>query len=543
MYDEDWNEEDNFTIENVDLSYEYDEWIHAWIHYVPQDENGNNNWNEIVIGYDPETECDCDVNVSVHLEVYDENGNLAADSQSFHTINGEQEDWFLQEISMNIEPGEHDFFIDMYDEAGNHEEHKEFTLIMSDEWLDYDWAVEDSNVKIDLQGNTNYDGEINTYYEANVYRWNEDENDWEKIDELAESATISSGEENSASIHFEWEAEESGDYRFVVHMADGMGQEDSFDFEEEIILNSAPVIHGINTEQVFEGQMFNFEVDVTDDNGDKLEFSWDMGDGTLGGGPWGLHDESIMYAYPDDGEYIITVKVSDGNGGRAEENFIIWVMNTDPILQVSYDDFGQEGQTLSFTAQTNDVPDDNVLVTWTFPDGTQVEGNFAQYRFADDGEFMIGVTAEDEDGGRTSESLVVNIENVAPLITEIKVDGQIVDPVAGQVPSVQEGQTLDFEIYAEDPGEDTIFFNIDFGDGTAPTITQDGNVSHRFAEGETFTVTMCAKDEDGGENCEKLVLPVAILEQLEDEGLLPGFNLLLAISALGVVGMLRRRTH
>ena len=526
--------EDDFWIYNVSLvsDEDYDEWIHAWIHYVPQDENGNNNWNEIVIGYDPETECDCDVNVSVHLEVYDENGNLAADSQSFHTINGEQEDWFLQEISMNIEPGEHDFFIDMYDEAGNHEEHKEFTLIMSDEWLDYDWAVEDSNVKIDLQGNTNYDGEINTYYEANVYRWNEDENDWEKIDELAESATISSGEENSASIHFEWEAEESGDYRFVVYMADGMGQEDSFDFEEEIILNSAPVIHGINTNHVFEGQMFNFEVDVTDDDGDKLEFSWDMGDGTLGGGPWGLHDDSIMYVYPDDGEYIITVKVSDGNGGRAEENFTIWVMNTDPILQLSYDDFGQEGQTLSFTAQTTDVPDDDVLVTWTFPDGTQVEGNFAQYRFADDGEFMIGVTAEDEDGGRTSESLVVNIENVAPIFTEF------------QIPSTaQEGETLDFTFDATDPGDDTIVFNIDFGDGTAPTITQDGNVSHRFAEGDSFTLVICAKDEDGGETCRQQILPVSVLEQLEEEGLLPGFNLLLAISALGIVGMLRRRTH
>ena len=74
-------------------------------------------------------------------------------------------------------------------------------------------------------------------------------------------------------------------------------------------------------------------------------------------------------------------------------------------------------------------------------------------------------------------------------------------------------------------------------------ITQDGNVSHRFAEGDSFTLVICAKDEDGGETCRQQILPVSILEQLEEEGLLPGFNLLLAISALGVVGMLRRRTH
>ena len=75
-------------------------------------------------------------------------------------------------------------------------------------------------------------------------------------------------------------------------------------------------------------------------------------------------------------------------------------------------------------------------------------------------------------------------------------------------------------------------------------ITQDGgNISHRFADGDTFTVVICAQDEDGGEYCETLTLPVSILEQLEDEGLLPGFNLLAAISALGIIGILRRRTH
>ena len=75
-------------------------------------------------------------------------------------------------------------------------------------------------------------------------------------------------------------------------------------------------------------------------------------------------------------------------------------------------------------------------------------------------------------------------------------------------------------------------------------ITRDGgNITHRFAEGDTFTLIICAKDEDGGETCRQEVLPVALLKQLEDEGLLPGFNLLAAISALGIIGILRRRTH
>ncbi len=524
MYDEDWNEEDNFSIENVDLSPEYDEWIHAWTYYVPTDDDGNNNWNEIVVGYDPETECDCDVDVEVYLDVYDENGDwYAGSSNQSHTINGEQEDWFLQDIAVN-EPGEYDFFVTMYDEDGNHEEDKSFSLIMSDEWFEYDWAVEDGNVKIDLQGNTNYDGEIDTYYEVNVYRWNEDENDWEEIDSYSDTVTISSG--SPAPLHFEWEAEESGDYRFVVYMFDEMGQEDSFDFMEEINLNQAPVIEDLNVDHLFEGQLFNFEVDAFDADDDELEYTWDMGDGSSK-----KEGDSVRYGYQDDGVYTVTVWVSDGEL-TTDKEFQIVVENMAPALEVSFVDEADEGSELSFAAQVHDVASDDVTVTWTFADGSRVVGTFAQYTFRDNGEYLVVVVAEDEDGGTTMQQLLVTINNVAPTFT------QFVMPSGGE-----EGEALDFMVSATDPGDDTITYTFDFGDDTAIMMTPDGNISHKFADGDTFTIVICAQDEDGGENCRTETLPVSILEQMEEEGLLPGFGVLGALSALGVIGILRRRTH
>ena len=74
-------------------------------------------------------------------------------------------------------------------------------------------------------------------------------------------------------------------------------------------------------------------------------------------------------------------------------------------------------------------------------------------------------------------------------------------------------------------------------------MSPDGDISHKFAEGDTFDVIICAKDEDGGETCRTETIPVSVLEQLEEEGLLPGFGVIGALSALGVIGMLRRRTH
>ena len=532
LYDEDWNEEDLFWIYDVYLSSDgdgggggdedYDEWFYE-IYYGAVDENDEHQWNKVIIGYDPDTDCDCEMDIYVEAIIWDENGDYVDYSGENHTINNGYSDWF--EIVLEVdEPGKYWFTVDLYDDEWNHEDQFNFTLIMSDEWFIDQFSQDGDSVRINLDPQTNYDGEIGTEYYLDVLRFNESNDDWDYIDEDIADAVITSSD--NEDINFEWTAEEEGTYLFAIYMFDEHGNmEDMAEFEAEIVLNHAPEIGDLNTDRVFEGQMFNFEVDAFDADDDDLEYIWDMGNGNL------IGDDSVRYGYPDDGIYTIIVSVSDGMTTTTKE-FELVVENVAPTLQVSYDDFGQEGQTLSFNSQASDVSEDTVTVTWSFPDGTQIEGNFGQYQFTDDGEFLIGVTAEDEDGGRTSESLLINIENVAPTFTEFKIPSE-----------AQEGEALDFTFEATDPGDDTIVFTIDFGDGTAPMITQDGNVSHKFAEGDTFTLVVCAKDEDGGENCKEQIFPVSMLEQLEEEGLLPGFNLLLAISALGVVGMLRRRTH
>ena len=104
---------------------------------------------------------------------------------------------------------------------------------------------------------------------------------------------------------------------------------------------------------------------------------------------------------------------------------------------------------------------------------------------------------------------------------------------------------MDFSVSATDPGDDIITYTFDFGDGTAKLITQTGNASHKFASGDTFEIIVCAIDEDGGETCRTKVIPVALIEELENSGVLglPGFGFLGVISALGAITILKRRTH
>ena len=276
---------------------------------------------------------------------------------------------------------------------------------------------------------------------------------------------------------------------------------------------------------VFEGQNVEFEVILSGSN--DVVVDWNMGDGISYENAF-----KVYHTYEDSGNYDIILHVYDDNN-FVEQYFDISVRNVAPtILNIMMDDTVNEGDQVSFNVQYEDVPMDmdSILVTWIFPDGV-FQGNFVQYTFADDGEFLISVEIKDDDGGATMEQRMVIVQNVAPVFTEFAL------PSEGE-----QGVAMDFRVSATDPGDDTITYKFDFGDGTAQLITQDGNVSHKYASGDTFEIIICAIDEDGGETCRTEVIPVALLEQIEDSGL-PGFGFLGVISALGAITLLRRRTH
>jgi hypothetical protein len=195
------------------------------------------------------------------------------------------------------------------------------------------------------------------------------------------------------------------------------------------------------------------------------------------------------------------------------------------------DDMINEGDEVSFNIQYEDVPMDNVSVTWTFQDEV-LKGDFVQYKFVDNGEYFVVVSVMDKDGGVSTEQKQIQVQNVAPKFTEF------IMPSDGE-----QGVPLDFSVLATDPGKnEEITYTFNFGDGTAQLITQSGNVSHKFATGDTFEIVICVFDKDGGETCRTQIIPIALLEQIEDSGL-PGFGFLGVISALGAITLLRRRTH
>ena len=147
----------------------------------------------------------------------------------------------------------------------------------------------------------------------------------------------------------------------------------------------------------------------------------------------------------------------------------------------------------------------------------------ATHTYADNGDYTIAVTVNDDDGGELTGAVVATVLNVAPTL------------VVAENATVDEGALLtivDIGTFT-DPGFDnpagapptveTFEYRIDWGDGSpvdigAATVDTPGGVgmptagsfdgSHIYADNGDFTVTVTVLDDDGGSDTQALLVTV-----------------------------------
>ena len=107
------------------------------------------------------------------------------------------------------------------------------------------------------------------------------------------------------------------------------------------------------------------------------------------------------------------------------------------------------------------------------------------------------LNVNDKDGGSTTDTLEVTVNNLDPTITQITGDTNI-----------DEGAITSFNATATDSGNDTLTYTWDFGDGS-PSVTSDqSSVTHTYTDGGIYTVTLTISDERGGSTTDTLQVTV-----------------------------------
>lgn len=92
--------------------------------------------------------------------------------------------------------------------------------------------------------------------------------------------------------------------------------------------NNPPTAHVGGPYSGDEGSAVPLSLSGSDPDGDALTYTWDLGDGTTGSGA----TPPTSHSYADDGTFIITLGVSDGNGGTDSKATSATIRNVAPTV-------------------------------------------------------------------------------------------------------------------------------------------------------------------------------------------------------------------
>jgi PKD repeat protein len=285
--------------------------------------------------------------------------------------------------------------------------------------------------------------------------------------------------------------------------------------------NVPPLVDAGPDAAIDEGDIFLSAGSFTDPGADTWTATVDYGDGS-GVQPLALNPDgtfALGHVYADDGLYTVTVTVTDDDGGAGSDTAIVTVNNVAPLVDAGPDDTINEGDTFVSAGSFSDPGADTWTATVDYGDGSAVQPlplnpdkTFElSHVYADDGVYTVTVTVTDDEGGSGSDTAIVTVNNVAPLVD------------AGPDDTINEGDTFVSAGSFTDPGADTWTATVDYGEGAGPQ-TLPLNPDNTFAlnnvyeEDGVYTVTVTVTDDEGGVGIDTAIVTVNNVPPLVDAG-------------------------
>ena len=318
-----------------------------------------------------------------------------------------------------------------------------------------------------------------------------------------------SGWVNSSNITHSYV--ENGTYRIKARAMDDRGAESDFSSAYPVtVLNRKPdIFFSISPNRpllTFEDVMLNGSGSL-DHDGTVINWTWDAGDGRT------LYGPNVSYHYPDDGYYTVTLSVEDNDGDIAWTDFVITVLNREPVSEFSVEPDRATGDRLTdftFVSNSRDVDGNIKNVTWFLGDGTIRYGsNTTMHRYSDLGNYSVILRVTDDDGNMSSSMpFIISIENVLPLV-DVTVD---------------RAEALTYEVFSfnatgTDPDGVNLTFLWDIGDGDT---SKKREPTHVYEDNGIYKVSCSVFDEEG--SFTTATLEISVLNRPPEALFRPGSN-------------------
>ena len=287
----------------------------------------------------------------------------------------------------------------------------------------------------------------------------------------------------------------NGIYKLTLVVEDNEGALATATVEVNV-RNLPPVITEFPTSlTVVEGEALAVFATAKDSDDGELTYVWSFGYQDNGGKPvteTKLDVGSVSHAYPDNGNYLLTLTVFDAQGDSDQKVVNVVVTNTNPEFDtLPLGVTAQEGEDIQFTAKATDVSGDvnQLRYIWDFGDGSKQQTGIGLseviHTYIGSGNFNVSCVVRDKDGGEVKETVQVTIFNIDP---------EIIQPPANQ--TADEGQEVEFDAVASDLSELTYVW--DFGDGSEQEVGIDiTSVTHVYVNDGRYQLILTVRDADG----------------------------------------------
>jgi PKD repeat protein len=276
--------------------------------------------------------------------------------------------------------------------------------------------------------------------------------------------------------------EKMGVHDAVLRVTDSIG-ETSVDTIKVTVLNREPLAAFNYTPQepAFH-EVISFLDASIDEDGSIVSWHWDFGDGAKS------TDANTSHAYEDKGTYLVTLTVTDEDGGVGEVTVEVPLKNLLPSARYTYSPTDLNAfDEIKFVDRSSDPEEKQLIYFWDFGDGSTSTEKDPIHIFEFSGTMTVSLTVTDDEGASDtfSKSLIV-FPKVRPLADFT------FSPEEATV-----GEQLSFLDKSEDDDGYIISWDWDFGDGDT---SSKKDTTHKFSEKGTHYVTLKVTDNDGNQD-------------------------------------------
>lgn len=285
----------------------------------------------------------------------------------------------------------------------------------------------------------------------------------------------------------------TGEHTITFQVTDADGAASNIASSTFNVANVPPTVHLTPAPEVYDDISHTYTVSYDDPGqayGETYTIRWDFGDGTI------IDNAGLTQAhtYTSEGQFTITVRVTDGHSAYGQDSYVVTSRNSFPIATLGEITGSRvEGSTLTFHGSGTDRdPFDTegesiVNYAWNFGDGTSIAdgGTTETHVYRDNGTYTVQFTVTDNEGKTDTAQTQIVVTNANPVVD------------AGSSVTGKVNSPLQFLGSFTDAGlDDTHTILWDFGDGG--TATGILNPTHTYIAEGVYIVTLTVTDKDGG---------------------------------------------